>query len=185
MVRTFLLILLLPACRGEPAPAAAASTSTVVSVDGLAFASSTDLVGISSEEEAPPPAAPSGAGSVKSLTAPLLDPGPQAETDPGLGVEGGMTLTSAQIKGTVEGNLAQVKACYERELKSNTGLAGKLVLGWTVGADGRVRDLETVQDGLRNRDVNNCVRRSVQGWRFPRAESPSDVEYPFILRPSF
>ena len=37
--------------------------------------------------------------------------------DPGLGREGGTTLSGSQIKTAIGTNMGQIKACYERELK--------------------------------------------------------------------
>lgn len=111
--------------------------------------------------------------------------GPSAVSlsDPGMGRGGGRTISAEQIKEIVRQNSGQVRACYERELKSRPQLQGKLVVAWTIGADGRVRAPRTVLDTTGGDGLSSCVRRSIGEWRFASAESPQDVEYPFVFKP--
>ncbi len=104
-------------------------------------------------------------------------------TDPGLGVAGGKTVSATQIKATIRQNSPQVRACYERQLKSTPSLRGKVVVAWTVGADGKVRSPRAVSNTTGNRDMLPCIRRAVKSWQFARAESPQDIEYPFVFKP--
>ena len=103
--------------------------------------------------------------------------------DPGLGRTGGRTLSAEQIQTTIQHNSGQVRACYERELKSTPSLQGKVVLAWTIGADGRVRSPRSARNSTGNRELSTCLHRAVRTWVFPRAESPQDVEYPFVFKP--
>lgn len=109
--------------------------------------------------------------------------GPSTTRDAGLGVEGGRTISANQVKSIVTRNMGQMRACYERELKKNSSLSGKVVLSWTIGADGGVRRAAVVRNGTRSRGLPPCMLRSLKGWRFPTAESPFDVEYPFTFKP--
>lgn len=103
--------------------------------------------------------------------------------DSGLGVAGAPSVTPKQIKHVIGRNEAQVTACYERELKSSPGLRGKVVVGFVIGADGRVRPPRIVRNTTRNRDMLPCIKRAVRSWRFPKAQGPADVEYPFSFKP--
>lgn len=107
----------------------------------------------------------------------------QTSSDPGLGIEGGRTISAAQVKKVVIHKMAQMRACYERELKKNPNTRGKVVLSWTIGADGRVRRPAVVRNTTRSRALTPCMTRAVKNWRFPRAQSPFDVEYPFTFKP--
>ena len=75
-----------------------------------------------------------------------------------------------------------MKACYERELKSTPSLRGKVVLAWTIGADGRVRSPRVVRNTTGNRELQRCVAKAVRGWAFAKAQSPQDVQYPFVFK---
>lgn len=183
-----LLVLLLAvfACAKDPQPTASPSTTATPAAapaDDL-FAPAADLVAIRTEpdEEATPGGggAPVAQGALPAVLA--EPPTPEATEDRGLGTEGGRTLSQKQLLDTIKRNQPKVRACYERGLKSNNTLAGKLVLAWTVGADGRVRAVETISDSVRHGEVVRCIRKTVGTWVFPRAESPSEVEYPFVLK---
>ncbi len=107
----------------------------------------------------------------------------QRSKDTGLGVEGGSTISARQVKQIVTRNMGQMRACYERELKKNASLRGKVVLSWTIGADGVVRRPSVVKNTTRSRALTPCMTRSLKRWRFPKAQSPFDVEYPFTFKP--
>ncbi len=121
-------------------------------------------------------------GKAETEASPPAEEEKAKRVDRGLGVPGGRTLPPAAIKSTIKRNLPQVKACYERELKQKPTLEGKVVVAWTIGADGRVRRPRVVRNSTGSRGFLPCVTRSVASWRFPRAESPSDIEYPFVFR---
>lgn len=103
--------------------------------------------------------------------------------DLGMGQTGGRTISADQIQDTIQQSSGQIRACYERELKSSPSLSGKVVLSWTIGADGRVRSPRAARNTTGNRELPSCLKRAVRGWSFPRAESPQDVEYPFVFKP--
>ncbi len=77
----------------------------------------------------------------------------------------------------------QVRSCYERRLKVNNVLQGRLVLRLRIGRSGAV---ESVQVGgtLRDRQVAACVRKTARQWQFPKPKGGcAIVEAPFNLRP--
>lgn len=107
-----------------------------------------------------------------------------SKSDPGLGVEGGRTLSGDQVQAGIRPNLPQVRACYEKELKKGGDFGGKVVVAWTIGADGKVRSPRVVGNSTGNRAMLPCITRVVSRWRFAKAESPTDIEYPFRFKPS-
>jgi len=108
----------------------------------------------------------------------------QATSDPGMGASGGRTLSGEQVQAGIRPNLPQVRACYEKELKKGGDFGGKVVLGWTIGADGKVRAPRVIRNSTGNRAMLPCITRVVSRWRFAKAESPTDIEYPFRFKPS-
>jgi len=82
----------------------------------------------------------------------------------------------------VNGHLQEVHACYERALLRDPGLAGKVVLEWTIGAGGRVVAAKTKSSSLKNPSVEACILRNLKKWRFP---SPKGgvviITYPFLF----
>jgi len=98
-------------------------------------------------------------------------------------VDDGKGLDAGQIRGPIKRNGAQVKACYERELKKNPGLAGKLAVSFTIAPSGEVRSAKTAQNSTGSLSLARCVTSRVKSWIFPSAEGSTDVEYPFTFEP--
>jgi hypothetical protein len=77
-----------------------------------------------------------------------------------------------------------VAACYERALKTQPTLAGKLVVRFSLSAAGTVTATEIDDDTLGSPDVAACIRATVLRWRFPAlAEGPAELSFPFVFQP--
>lgn len=124
----------------------------------------------------------------------------------GGGQGGQVTATRAEPKGNVkEGNAdipaapkdvdsvkkamkrlsGRVKACYERELKANPDLQGKVVVAFEIGTNGKATGVEVTENSTNNAALGTCIRTEVQRASFsPPPEEPVEVVgYPFILTP--
>jgi outer membrane biosynthesis protein TonB len=83
---------------------------------------------------------------------------------------------------TVNQHLQEVRACYERQLLKDPGLAGKVVLEWTISTTGRVVQARTKTSSLHNASVESCILASLKGWHFPSARGGLViVSYPFLF----
>jgi hypothetical protein len=77
-----------------------------------------------------------------------------------------------------------IQNCYERELKRNPSLKGRLVVRFTIGTSGRTTEIEFEQNDL-NDSVASCVRAVIRGWLFPfRPDEDVTVAYPFVFAPA-
>jgi outer membrane biosynthesis protein TonB len=107
-------------------------------------------------------------GSVKS-EAPAVD----GELDP------------AMVAKEVRTRLGAIKACYERALKRNPTLSGKVVIHWTITQAGTVSGVDVEQDTLGDAEVASCIKALVARWRFPAPSGGSvDVSFPFVFQSS-
>ena len=91
-------------------------------------------------------------------------------------------IPTAQVAAAIDRR--QVRACYERRLKANHTLAGRLVLQMQVDRSGRV--IATHAGGsLQDPEVFSCVRRLADSWSFPAPTGGSCamVSVPFNLSP--
>ncbi len=109
-------------------------------------------------------------------------PPPPAEQprDP---VEG---LAQAAIKQVVMRHVAEVRFCYERELKHRPGLEGRVVVTFSIGLDGRAGEVE-VNEGIPDSEmVGACLATHIKTWRFPKPTGgePIEVRYPFVFTPA-
>jgi hypothetical protein len=92
-------------------------------------------------------------------------------------------LEAEDIKSIVHRQRARVRACYERALKSESHLSGKLMMAWSVHPDGSVSDVEVADDQLGSDKVAGCVSHAVSTFRFPEGTEVVQVEYPMVFEP--
>jgi hypothetical protein len=94
-------------------------------------------------------------------------------------------VNKAQVRQVFMQNERQVRACYERRLKVNNVLQGRLDLEVRLAKNGAV-DSVRVGGTLRDNEVHACVRRAAQSWTFPPLESGNCavVGLPYNLTPS-
>ncbi len=78
----------------------------------------------------------------------------------------GGEIPEAALRTVINSNYTQVRNCYERRLKMNNMLTGRVNLTMKVNATGAVVD-SRVGGSLRDEDVRQCVRRLSTTWRFP------------------
>jgi len=88
------------------------------------------------------------------------------------------------ISRSVKGKIKSIQACYERELKRNPSLKGKVVVRFTIGETGRVSEVEIEEDSLRNDQVVACIRSTIRMWTFPIKDTECPVAYPFVFAPA-
>ncbi len=85
----------------------------------------------------------------------------------------------------VKRNLRAIQACYERALKRNVDLKGRVVIRFTIGEDGRVDGMpEIEEDSLSDPSVARCIRSTIRMWRFPLKDNECPVAYPFVFAPA-
>ncbi|MFH1008318.1 MAG: AgmX/PglI C-terminal domain-containing protein [Candidatus Latescibacterota bacterium] len=101
-----------------------------------------------------------------------------AETTAGRGADA--------IEAMITQHRTQIAYCYQRELKSNPGLKGKIVVRFTVRANGRITGTKVVQSTMGNVKVERCIVQIIQRFMFDAvAEEKGNLtyEYPFIFSP--
>jgi outer membrane biosynthesis protein TonB len=85
----------------------------------------------------------------------------------------------------VRSRLGAIKACYERALKRNPNLSGKVVIHWTITQAGTVSGVDVEQDTLGDAEVASCIKSLVARWRFPAPSGGSvEVSFPFVFQAS-
>jgi TonB family protein len=92
------------------------------------------------------------------------------------------SLDSAAIASVVKSKISGIKYCYEKELKNNPKLAGKVVVNFTIGETGEVTRYEVESSSINNTEVEQCILRMVRRWKFPPPSGGTvEVSYPFIF----
>jgi outer membrane biosynthesis protein TonB len=99
--------------------------------------------------------------------------------DSGATVKG--SLDKEIIRQVIGSHIPAVRACYEAELSANADLKGRIVYQFTIAADGRVIASALQSSTMKNGKVEDCVRREIRNWVFPKPIGGGIVivSYPF------
>lgn len=95
-------------------------------------------------------------------------------------------LDRVVIQATIAKYLNQVRACYERGLRKNPGLAGQVLMDFEIAASGKLAYTKVRKTSLGNQEVENCVATVMKNWQFPKPVGGTmvKVSYPFTFKPS-
>jgi len=114
-----------------------------------------------------------------SVAPPMAEP-TMASMVPSLERRPGLDATS--IRNVVKSHMSEISTCYQRALKTQADLRGRLLVNWDVSPDGRVVSVVVAPAGPgSNHDLAACVDSAVQHWEFPQGGSTVQVSYPFML----
>lgn len=85
----------------------------------------------------------------------------------------------------VRQRLKAIQICYERELKRNPSLKGRVVVRFIISRSGRPEQIDIEENSLNNDAVGSCIRAVIRGWSFPfRPADDVSVAYPFLFSPA-
>ena len=99
-------------------------------------------------------------------------------------VFGSGAMDKGAISQVVQRRLGAIKSCYERELKANPTLAGKVVVQFTIEESGRVGEVKIVTDTTGEPNVGRCIAGQITHFKFPAPTGGSvTASYPFVLQP--
>ncbi len=92
-------------------------------------------------------------------------------------------VSPEQIKNVVQQHSDDTRKCYSDELAQNPALAGKIVINFVVGKDGKVISTKILESTMNNEKVEQCVSAQVASWQFPSFEGDNQisVDYPFVF----
>jgi len=77
-----------------------------------------------------------------------------------------------------------IKGCYQRALKRNPKLTGKIAIRIIINASGKVTEVEIDADSLGDSAATSCIVGYARRWRFPPPEGggTAEVAVPFIFQ---
>jgi TonB family protein len=85
----------------------------------------------------------------------------------------------------VKARKSAIQNCYERELKRNPSLKGRVVVRFSITPAGRSAEIEIEENSLGNEAVASCIRTVIRTWVFPfKPSSGVTVSYPFVFSPA-
>ena len=94
-------------------------------------------------------------------------------------------LDSNSVSQVVSRRSKAIKNCYEKRLKVNNKLKGKVKIRFTIEQSGRVSKASVAQDTTGDSVVGSCIVSQIKRWRFPKPDGGSvTVSFPFVFTPS-
>ncbi len=98
------------------------------------------------------------------------------------------SLPRETIRRVIRANIESVRHCYEQGLATEPNLAGRVVVSFIIGTDGRfltagLASSSMAPAGPAATAVETCVQSAVSHFRFPPPEGGGAVlvNYPFVL----
>lgn len=83
------------------------------------------------------------------------------------------------VSATIRQRMPGLQACYEKALRSNPTLKGKITYTITINPQGRVTEVEVEEDTVNDASVKSCTIAKIKDWRFfsEGAEDSSEVTF--------
>jgi hypothetical protein len=93
-------------------------------------------------------------------------------------------LTAQQFAKAVRGRVSQVKACYEKQLKRDPTLQGKVVVHVAIGPAGRATRSALLTNTTKNAALGVCVVSVLKRLKLPPSDLGGTANFPFVFAPS-
>jgi TonB family protein len=95
------------------------------------------------------------------------------------------TLNPQVVAGEIEQRRSALVSAYERSLRNNPSLAGRIDVRFTIARSGRVRRVVVTRDTMNDAELRERVRALLRSWRFPApSHGELQISYPFTFRPA-
>jgi hypothetical protein len=94
-------------------------------------------------------------------------------------------LRPSEIQAEVRSAYPKLRACYETHVATVPDAEGKIVMGFSIDAEGRTQDVKATEDSsLQDAQLQRCFVEVFGALRFPAAGKNTTVKYPIALSPS-
>jgi len=96
------------------------------------------------------------------------------------------TLDSSAVKSVVKRRTPSLKTCYERLLRSDPTLEGRVSVSFIIASTGRVIGIEVHGSGdlASAMKKNGCLSSVIRRWRFPSSDGDTDIELSLSFAPN-
>jgi TonB family protein len=79
-------------------------------------------------------------------------------------------ISVASVESVFRRRRGAIQTCYERALKVNANIEGKVSIRFTIGAAGTVTQIQVVENSTGDSGVGACISEKIKGWPFPPPE---------------
>lgn len=87
------------------------------------------------------------------------------------------------IRATIKGRTSALQHCYNKALRTQPDLSGKMSFAIVINVMGSVTSVVIEEDTLGNAGVKACTKAKIKGWRFPMngADDVADVSFSVVF----
>ena len=112
------------------------------------------------------------------------EPAGAADADAGAADAGGpdvrsMPFDAESVRSVVLSHEPDIRACYEATLAEGKDVQGEVVVSLVVTTDGIPDRARVKRSTLRDKQIEECVVRTVRRWWFPRPARPQPLDLPY------
>jgi TonB family protein len=92
-------------------------------------------------------------------------------------------IDKGEVQKTVASHMGEVKYCYEKEAAKKDIGSGQITVRFVVSPAGKVMKAAVVSATLKSSEVQDCLLKAAQRWKFPKpsGEGSVTVNYPFTF----
>ena len=106
----------------------------------------------------------------------------KATAQPRLLKQTGGELSKEEIQKVINKHIGEIQYCYEKQLRTQPGLSGRVVLDWTVNLQGKVTVVKIAQSTLASSEATNCMMQKLKSWKFPNPRGGAvSIVFPFVF----
>ncbi len=92
-------------------------------------------------------------------------------------------IDKAAVESVFRRRMSAIRVCYERSLKVNPDVQGKVTIRFTIGRAGTITDIQVTENTTGDAAIGTCIAQKVRAWRFsPPDEGEVTFSYPFLLQ---
>ena len=92
--------------------------------------------------------------------------------------------SKSNIRAVVRRRTGMYRFCYEKQLQIHPKLAGKIVIRWMIGLDGKVKSPTVINSSMHSSAVEQCLKRTIRMMRFEKPKGGyCVVQWPFVFQP--
>ncbi|MBK8263657.1 MAG: AgmX/PglI C-terminal domain-containing protein [Nannocystis sp.] len=85
------------------------------------------------------------------------------------------------VQATIRRRMSALQNCYNRALRTNPGISGKMTYTIAISVMGAVTSVRVDEDTVRDPSVTTCTTAKIKGWRFPTEGAEESAEVTFTV----
>lgn len=93
-------------------------------------------------------------------------------------------LTKEEVARVIQAHMSEIRYCHDASQLKDPMLAGKIMLHFAVGPDGRVKSAKEESSTITEKNLSPCILSRLVKWQFPKPRGGVTVKvsFPFLFK---